>query len=376
MDGDDQDITDPTDWLGTPLASLVSVESALRCQVCKDFYKTPMLTSCNHTFCSACIRRALLDEGKCPLCRKGDQESKLRSNWSILDAVQAFMSARPALVQVARNPPAHAPCPASTSPKHTLEDDGDGDETRRSSKRLRSAARASKTRAMESTAEMARQEIDLTHDPEPEPEPNDGLVACPVCQQRMKEALVFGHLETSCPGEVQPQKPARSTPANSLQQNAISSAATVRSIPQLERLPAINYSMFKEAALRKKLQELGISSQGSKAMLEKRHKEWMTLWNANCDSLDPKRKSELLRELDSWERTQGSFAPTSSKSANQGAQIKAKDFDGAAWAAKHDNSFQDLIAQARASKRKAQAPATDHDIPVYVEKTRCNAAHR
>lgn len=193
---------------------------------------------------------------------------------------------------------------------------------------------------------------------------DDGLVACPICKQRMREAQVFGHLET-CTGEIQQQNSARSTPANS------SLAVSTRPAQQLERLPAISYSMFKEAALRKKLQELGISSQGSKAMLEKRHKEWMTLWNANCDSLDPRKKSELLRELDTWERTQGSFAPTSSKSVNQGVQIKAKDFDGAAWAAKHDNSFQNLIEQARKSRQKAQAPASNaHDGPKKTETPR------
>ncbi|OCL04313.1 hypothetical protein AOQ84DRAFT_226128, partial [Glonium stellatum] len=47
-------IPDSTDWLPTPLASLTPLEVALRCQVCKDFFDTPMLTSCAHTFCSLC----------------------------------------------------------------------------------------------------------------------------------------------------------------------------------------------------------------------------------------------------------------------------------------------------------------------------------
>lgn len=170
----------------------------------------------------------------------------------------------------------------------------------------------------------------------------------------MKEAQVFTHLD-QCTGDP-PKKPVRSTSAP-IRQNGY--AIQTKPQPQLERLPAISYSMFKEGPLRKKLQELGISAAGNKAMLEKRHKEWMTLWNANCDSLQPKKKSELLRELDSWERTQGAFAPTSSKAANQGAQIRAKDFDGAAWANKHDDSFKDLIAQARKSRQKAQGPDKD-----------------
>ncbi|KAH7035793.1 uncharacterized protein B0I36DRAFT_239059 [Microdochium trichocladiopsis] len=355
MDGDEHDIADSTDWINTPLAGLVAVEAALRCQVCKDFYDTPMLTSCNHTFCSVCIRRALSNEGKCPLCRAPEQELKLRSNWATQEAVQAFTAARPALIKVARQPPGQIPVDGSASPKRQLEHDDEADDGRRSSKRLRSSARASKSRAMESTAEMARQEIDLTCEPENSPEPNDGLVACPVCNQRMKEAQVYQHLD-QCIVESQ-RKPTRDVAsATSLPPNGHS---TTKPPPTLERLPAINYSMLKEAALRKKLQELGIDARGSKAVLEKRHKEWMTLWNANCDSLQPKRKAELLRELEKWERTQGADAPTSSRAANQGAQIRAKDFDGTAWAVKHDASFQDLIAQARRSRQKTEVPAKE-----------------
>src|SRR5215469_15342374 len=53
----DASLPDPTDWLNTSLPSFATLESALRCQVCKDFYDTPMITSCSHTFCSLCIRR-------------------------------------------------------------------------------------------------------------------------------------------------------------------------------------------------------------------------------------------------------------------------------------------------------------------------------
>lgn len=86
--------------------------------------------------------------------------------------------------------------------------------------------------------------------------------------------------------------------------------------------------------------------------MEKRYKEWAMMWNANCDSTRPKTKHELLRDLDVWERTQGSLASTSSFSANLGAQIKDKNFDGADWSTKHSNSFKDLIANARRSQQR------------------------
>lgn len=98
----ENDVPDSTDWLSTPLSGLAAVENALRCQVCKDFYKTPMLTTCSHTFCSLCIRRALANDGKCPLCRSPEQELKLRSNWSLEETIDAFVKARPTTLQLAR----------------------------------------------------------------------------------------------------------------------------------------------------------------------------------------------------------------------------------------------------------------------------------
>ncbi len=70
--------------------------------------------------------------------------------------------------------------------------------------------------------------------------------------------------------------------------------------------------MLKESALRKKLAELGLSTAGNRQLLERRHKEWLMLWNANCDSAHPKRRSELLQDLETWERTMGSRAPVAS----------------------------------------------------------------
>ncbi|KAI1185305.1 DNA repair protein rad18 [Nemania serpens] len=380
-------VADSTDWLSTPLSGLCAVEAALRCQICKDFYKTPMLTSCNHTFCSLCIRRSLSTDGKCPLCRASEQEMKLRSNWSMEEVVTAFTQTRSVVLDFACRP-----TPTTTraeTPKRKADDveidatEAESEQQSASqqppSKRLRSSARLSKTRSLETTAEMARQEAHAPEsEPEPKPadvdEPRDGLVACPICLRRMKEHLVDRHIDTSCPGEPQPDPPPPaqpSRPSPSKPKGIASAFAPPTSTtfpsnlpkkpqPTPDRLPALNYSMLREAQLRKELSYLGLSTAGNRSMLERRHREWVMIWNANCDSQRPRQRAELLRELDVWERTFGSRAPpTGSRAAannNMGAQIRDKDFDGAAWAAKHDISFQDLIADAQRTRIKTQPP--------------------
>lgn len=362
----DHDVPDSTDWLSTPLAGLAAVENALRCQVCKDFFKTPMITSCSHTFCSLCIRRALSNDSKCPLCRASEQELKLRSNWSMEEAVEAFVKTRAAALDLARRGGA-----ANVGPKRKAESDHHESDDAPEGKRLRTSTRLrrSQTNTPSYTAPTEVDEVvEVPDDDDYEPEPGknnivqsmqdgtlimsteDGLVACPVCQSRMKEWQVFKHLET-CTGPAPRQRKAGSSSTSIGNQQRQTKAP--------ERLPAMNYSMYKEQALRKKLADLGISNQGPRILLERRHKEWVTLWNANCDATKPKKRGELLHDLDIWERTQGGRAPVTGRAAQNAAIIKDKDFDGAAWAAKHDDSFKDLIASARKSRLEAKKKAEE-----------------
>lgn len=160
---DAYDVSDPTDWLGTPLASLFPVEQSLRCHVCKDFYNSPMLTTCCHTFCSICIRRALAADGKCPLCRATDQESRLRGNWAIREAVDHFTKARDAMLKLAREPPAAAPTAPTSMPKRKAVDEGVT-----AGKRTRMSTRSSSARAAETTAAMMREEADIPESEEVE----------------------------------------------------------------------------------------------------------------------------------------------------------------------------------------------------------------
>lgn len=174
----------------------------------------------------------------------------------------------------------------------------------------------------------------------------------------MEAHKVDRHLDTDCPGTIRPQ-PAHLQPKPkpfgfSAARNTIPTPVTTQS----ERLPTLNFSLLNDTKLRKKLNDIGIPAHGTKQAMEKRYKEWAMMWNANCDSNRPKTRQELLRDLDTWEHTQGSLASTSSHSANLGAQIKDKNFDGAGWAVKHSGSFKDLIASAKRSQpAKTQPPA-------------------
>jgi len=173
--------------------------------------------------------------------------------------------------------------------------------------------------------------------------PEEGFVQCPICSKSVKEATINGHIDRNC---VDPEEPKITKPIGSnsgkLPVKTLTSQPT-RPAKRPERLPQINYSMVKDNNLRKKLNDLGISAAGTRQAMEKRYTEWITLWNANCDAKVPRSKGELKRELEAWERVQtGRTYPS-----NSTVQIKDKDFDGKAWSATHDDSFKQLIANAR-----------------------------
>ena len=131
------------------------------------------------------------------------------------------------------------------------------------------------------------------------------------------------------------------------------------------RLPQLNYSLLKDTALRKKLSEIGIPNGGPRDLLTRRHTEWVNLVNANCDSSKPKTKRELIHELESWDRTQGRQSLNNYNGARSTSSVMSKDFDGAAWASDHDNSFQALIVQAREKLKQKSGPiSNDNPNPV------------
>lgn len=130
MPADHPEVSDPTDWDVTRFAFLAPLDQALRCEICKDFYTAPVLTSCSHTFCSLCIRRTLVADGKCPTCRAPVQEYTLRKNNTVQDVLDAFADARPRLLDFGtREDPAEedrgrvqpSPPPADTDDLETAE---------------------------------------------------------------------------------------------------------------------------------------------------------------------------------------------------------------------------------------------------------------
>ncbi|KAF2658730.1 DNA repair protein rad18 [Lophiostoma macrostomum CBS 122681] len=360
------DLPDSTDWISTSLPTFAPIEAALRCEVCKEFYENPVITSCSHTFCSLCIRRCISSDGKCPACKTVCSTDKLLPNYVVREVAIRFQEARPKALELARQDKEKDETIASggkAAKKRKFDDAAIEDESPRRNTRSRT------TRSSQRSNDMRDVPIEVkdSEDEGDEEFVPEGFARCPMCQRPKKVEDMWQHT-ASCNGEPEPaagqSTRSRHAASNSdkhqdTHDSARRAARTQPNAlqhrrkelpPPMSRLPTMNYALLNESKLKKKLQELGISASGKKELLIRRHTEWLHLWNSNCDASDDRRKTkrELLKELDTWERTQGGNASTST------ATVMRKDFDSRGHASTHKSQFDDLIANAR---KKRTIPA-------------------
>uniref|UniRef100_A0ACB8EHL2 Uncharacterized protein n=1 Tax=Sphaerodactylus townsendi TaxID=933632 RepID=A0ACB8EHL2_9SAUR len=99
-------------------------------------------------------------------------------------------------------------------------------------------------------------------------------VECPVCGVPVHELHVNEHLD-SCLTSDEKKESLRS------------------SGHKRKPLPKVVYNLLSDRDLRKRLKEYGLSTQGSKQVLIKRHQEFVHMYNSQCDSLNPKSGREV-----------------------------------------------------------------------------------
>ncbi|CAI6332514.1 unnamed protein product [Periconia digitata] len=328
-----KDVPDSTDWLPTAIPAFSHLEAALRCEVCKEFYNNPVTTSCAHTFCSLCIRRCISVDGKCPSCRSICQADKLVMNIAIREVVAKWQDARADALELARDKGS-----ASDSGKKRKVDDTDLEDDKepirqtraRSTRSGRSAGAPNPYATVEDSGGERDEYLPA------------GFVRCPMCSTVMKQELVFDHVEV-CTGE-NTNRTTRSSKLNHVLKDEGKQPHLKEPTAPVKRMAGLNYAMLSEAALRKKLKELGIPNSGSKPVMVRRHQEWINIFNSNCDAAENVRKTEreLLRELEGWERAQGASTAT----------IMKKDFDGTGHGIAHKSHFDKLVEEARAKAKK------------------------
>jgi hypothetical protein len=195
-----EEITDSTDWIDTALPAFEPLEAALRCEVCKEFYENPVITTCSHTFCSICIRRCISKDEKCPVCNTSCQASRLLPNHAVRAIVQQFKEARPKAFELARKSNETVSNDVRNKRKLADTDIEEGDQIRQTRSRTTRNRNHYETGMSDAPIEVPDTEEEDDEDFIPE-----GMVACPMCGTPIKAEQAWSHTST-CTGEK--QKPA------------------------------------------------------------------------------------------------------------------------------------------------------------------------
>lgn len=351
-------VSDPSDWLGSQVPELKDVDQAMRCYICKDFARAPMMTACcSRTFCSLCIRRQFTADARCPMCLKAGSESQLRKNRELEMAIEAFTGLRQKLVEILR-PRKEEPEPAPEAdqvaqPSTTINGKASTAEQREETEKSRSSSKSSK-------GEMA---------------------ACPICSELFSVTDIETFHLVECLNKPPPRRQAAARSIKSTASLASSSSTTSstqhRDLPQPtyslsasaspttppKKLPKPGTTNLKLKDLKARLAKLGLATTGTHSELVRRESEWINIWNANCDALRPRSMRELGKELRLWEEQQMHLAPSNQQ--QQGAQAQAqagkKTFEDArAYSKQQNETFKALARKAReaasggSSKKKKQ----------------------
>ncbi|KAF9431647.1 E3 ubiquitin-protein ligase rad18 [Entomortierella beljakovae] len=462
-------ITDPSDW-PAEFNSLREIESHLRCPICKEILRAPLILQCSHNFCSVCIRRHLDKELACPACRKEASILQLRRNTTLDEIANYFKDCRSSLLKTVRD----SLTPKTSKPQLARGESMDIDEFTPNQKRRRTSTRITNkpmSRPNSQDTVDANMDSDLVEDSELDDKDDDffmpsqeavqkhkgksvsrgakgpilrsrgggrtsdtngvaasnlssqsqqppttqlttstttttatttattktaattatstpnnapstqanpttrSLVPCPICEMAIPESYTNTHLDNFClhnipdPAYTIPYKllaaaddqrvieiyekqgtsnqnvlgalptsePASRSSSNSNSpasprknngagifnptngQNSKSGSPlqnrtkflSISSLgkpppltyPEPKRIPKLTYSVLNDKQLRKKLQEHGLNTHGDKQLMQKRHAEYVTIFNANCDATRPQTNAQLMKSMEIWERS-------------------------------------------------------------------------
>ncbi|KAI8602810.1 hypothetical protein EDD21DRAFT_303197 [Dissophora ornata] len=289
-------ITDPSDW-PAEYASLRDIDSHLRCPICKELLRAAMMLQCHHNFCSECIRRHLDKESSCPACRVQTSTAQMRRNVALDEIANCFKDCRSSLLKTVTD--ALKP-KLKDNPQLSRAESMDIDDIAPQSKRRRTSSRISK-KASSNSSSQELMDTSMGHhtlgdDDKDDDDKDDDFIISPL--QRNSDASIINN--TTIDGH---SRSGSSPLHNRTKHMQISNSPVKQTYPEPKRIPKLTYSVLNDKQLRKKLQELGLPTHGDKQLMQKRHAEYVTIHNANCDATRPQTIAQLKKTMDVWERT-------------------------------------------------------------------------
>ncbi|NWS11620.1 RAD18 ligase, partial [Pachyramphus minor] len=357
------------------------VDDLLRCGICFDYFSIAVIIpQCSHNYCSLCIRKFLSYKTQCPTCCVAVSESDLKNNRTLDDLVKSFSSARQQLLQLVLDAPA-VPSPLACSRRPAAESHVRTPVSQPDSKEVpvidsflrkdrvctltkagvlvgtdQGTFKTEEHRDLHSTSAVAGgkdNEVGSRESPEctesrekPSTSVIKGVkkVECPVCEVAIPEQYINKHLDSCLTREEK--------------KDSLRSSAHKR-----KPMSKVVYNLLSDRDLKKKLKEHGLSTSGTRQQLIKRHQEFVHMYNAQCDSLNPKSVAEVVKELEKNEKIriqlecnkpgENSLTFTKDQTEEEIDEIHTE------YRNKHRNEFKFLVDQVKSRWKKSGERKTE-----------------
>ena len=239
------------------------IDRLFRCEICHELIQTVKTTPCQHSFCALCVESALNAQKpttkECPTCRNPFQASDMVGNRLLDRILRVYVDVRADTVK-AFEPPSEKPDPQLLSSKSAM-------------------------------AELST--------PDPVQAPVRNGVACPVCGMVMPtEAEVGAHLDEGC---------GKSRKRGRVMNDFIQRKSAQ---PQSKKLDPEKYTINKKPKgyynvplkqLKGMCTAAGLPCDRPQDQLKELHRQFVLRWNVACDSVEPKSKKQIVKEVLLWE---------------------------------------------------------------------------
>eukprot|EP00118_Oscarella_pearsei_P006491 m.29413 g.29413 ORF g.29413 m.29413 type:complete len:523 (+) comp31166_c0_seq3:190-1758(+) len=371
------DLKSPDDW---NVSELKDLDHSLRCSICFEYFRTAMMLSCSHNFCSLCIRRHIEFTGNksnCPLCGEPAVASNLTNNRLIDQVARQFTAARQFLMKKDGQ---------KSGLRKKAKKGSDKTDLRLSSKTLSSNEKErspppvtaiSLLESIDKTKLGSGSKVDIPGNISPEqenlpamavpvpvftiepsddegkesagcsshspskssslPERQNHTVACPACGAAVSAFHINAHLDR-CLDE-------RRVTERAMQQSQRKANHRLKRLPKLVYTPAL----LSDKALNKKLVEVGLPTTGNRQTKIKRHRDFTIAYNAELDHENPRSLQRLVKEFMKTEA-----AKSAAEEKTESAELNPCESDKVReeYLSKHNASFKKLIKNMKKRRKK------------------------
>uniref|UniRef100_A0AAY4CLH2 RING-type E3 ubiquitin transferase n=1 Tax=Denticeps clupeoides TaxID=299321 RepID=A0AAY4CLH2_9TELE len=261
---------------------LQNMDTLLRCPICFDYLNISMMSQCSHNFCSLCIRKFLSYKLQCPVCNEAMTEQDLRNNRILDELVKTFQHARKQLSELPFDSPPISP----KSPSSLVQGKAEAPRRREASisrffhkRPSRSRTRGQQAEAWPRARPASRGEGGARGGGAPAE--LQQTVDCPVCGVGISQPHINKHLD-SCLSRGDKKEGLRSSGKR--------------------RMAKLVYNLLSQVELKRRLKECHLPTHGSRDQLIKRHQDFLHMYNAECDSQNPRSAEDIAKEVEQNEK--------------------------------------------------------------------------